>query len=306
MPTAVTERLDSPRILAGTRGELRLSVSQDGSPVDISDSPAPSVVLTNADTGATITPAADVAEEATGKLVQVLTASETATPQRIKAVWSCSLSEADDVAMTFTTYHEIVGDLLFTIAEARAFDEATLADAEKYPLDDILAARDVIWEAFEDICGARFGTAATRDILDGNGLSTLWLPTQQAQSVTAAATRSTSTWTALTSDELADLFVSPNGRLVRETLGSWPTGSRNIRVDYQHGHARVPREIRRAALVVLRDQLPGTNLTNRALSQTNEFGTFRIAAPGERGAWFGIPLVDEALRRYARRLPGIA
>ncbi len=300
MPTPVTERLDSPRILAGTRGELRLTVFQDGETVDLS---SPSVVLTNADTGETITPGTAVAEENTGKLLQVLTAAETATPRRIKAAWTVT---ANAVEMTFTTYHEVVGDLLFTLAEARAFDGATLADEETYPLADLLAARDVIWEQFEDICGVRFGTAATREILDGNGLSTLWLPTQQAQSVTAAATRSTSTWTALTSDELADLFVSPNGRLVRETLGSWPTGSRNIRVDYQHGHARVPREIRRAALVVLRDQLPGTNLTNRALSQTNEFGTFRIAAPGERGAWFGIPLVDEALRRYARRLPGIA
>lgn len=299
MPTAVTERLDSPRILAGTRGELRVTIYQDGDPVDLS---VFSVVLTNADTAATITPATAVAEESTGKLLQVLSGSETATPQRIKAVWTAT---AGAQVHTFTTYHEIVGDVLFTIAEARAFDKETLADATVYTQAAILEARDTIWEAFEDICGVRFGTAGTRETLDGNATGIIWLANPQAQSVSAAATRSTTTWTALTATELADLFLSPNGRLVRETLGSWPSGSRNIRVDYTHGHARVPNEIRRAALVVLRDQLPGTNLTSRALSQSNEFGTFRIAAPGERGKWFGIPLVDEALARYRRTLPGI-
>lgn len=300
MPTPVTERLDSPRILAGTRGELRLTVFQDGETVDLS---SPSVVLTNADTGETITPGTAVAEENTGKLLQVLTAAETATPRRIKAVWTVT---AGGNAMTFTTYHEVVGDLLFTLAEARSFDKGALANAEEYPDADILAGRDVIWEQFEDICGVRFGTAATREILDGSGTAGLWLQWREAQAVSASATRSLATWTALDSDDLADLFISPNGRLIRETRGYWPTGSRNIRVDYTHGYARVPLEIRRAALVVLRDQLPGSNLTNRALSQTNEFGTFRIAAPGERDKWFGIPLVDEALSRYARRLPGIA
>lgn len=303
MPTPVTERLDSPRILAGTRGELRLTVFQDGETVDLS---SPSVVLTNADTGETITPGTAVAEENTGKLLQVLTAAETATPRRIKAVWTVT---ANAVEMTFTTYHEVVGDLLFTLAEARSFDHGVLSSPEEFPDADILAARDAIWEQFEDICRVRFGTAATREIVDGEGTRSIALHWREVQAVSAAAIRASggTTWTALTSDELADLQLYDfRRRLVRESIGYWTSGARNIRVDYTHGYARVPLEIRRAALVVLRDQLPGSNLTNRALSQTNEFGTFRISAAGERGKWFGIPMVDEALSRYARRLPGIA
>jgi hypothetical protein len=306
LPTVVTERLDSPRILAGTRGELRLTVYQDGTAVDISNSPAPSVVLTNADTGATITPATGVVEEATGKLVQVLSGSETSTPQRIKAVWSLSASETDDIPMTFTTYHEIVGDLLFSIPEARAFDKGELANETTFAQADILAMRDQIWEAFEDICGVAFGTRATREIVNGDGQSAIWLSYPQVQAVSAISSRSVSTWTAFTADELAAVSVYPNGKLYRESGGYWPDGARNLRIDYTHGWARVPLEIRDAALIVLRDRLPGSNLTNRALSQTNEMGTFRISAPGERGKWFGIPAVDERLARYRRTLPGIA
>lgn len=307
MPVAVTEAMGSPRILAGTRAELRLRVVQDGDPVDIT---SPAVVLTNADTGAAITPAAAVVEEPTGKLVQVLTGVETSTVQRIKAAWSVT---AGGQPMTFTTYHEVVGDLLFTVPEARAFDPTaagvgTLADEERYTQAGILEARDQIWEAFEDICGVGFGLRATREVLDGLGTATVWLGHMECYGVTAAATRERggTTWTALTVAELADVFLWPDGRLYRESLGVWPAGARNVRVDYTHGHMRVPLEIKRAALQVLRDQLPGSNIGLRALSETNELGTFRLAVPGERGRWFGIPPVDEVLSRYNKRMPGLA
>lgn len=301
MPVAVTDRLDSPRILAGTRGELRVQVSQDGLPVAIT---SPGVVLTNADTGAAITPASAVAAEETGKLVQVLSGSETATPQRIKAAWTANV---DGQAMTFTTYHEVVGDVLFTLAQARAWDGGALGSKERYPDATVLEARDRVAEAFEDICGVSFGTRGTRETLDGTGGDTAWLSRMECQAVSAAATRDAggTTWTALTASELADCLLWPNGKLVRESLGTWPAGSRNVRVDYTHGHARVPLEIREAALMVVRERLTGTDLPRNSLTQVNELGTFRLATPGERGAWFGIPVVDEALRRYRRRLPGV-
>lgn len=303
MPTAVTERLDSPRILAGTAAEIRVTVHQDGEPVDVSDSPAPTVVLTNADTGATITPATGVAEEATGKLVQVLSPTET-TVRRLKAVWSCTVNSA---AITLTTYHEVVGALLFALSEARAFDRDALADDTRYTDLAILEARDQIAEAFEDICDVSFGTRATREVHDGPGGSELWLERMMCDTVSAAAIREhgTQTWTALTSDELADLLLYPNGKLVRESLGSWTVGRRNVRVDYSHGYQGVPLEIKRAALMVLRDQAPGSNIGMRALSETNDLGTFRLAVPGENGRWFGIPAVDEALSRYRRKVPAV-
>jgi hypothetical protein len=304
--TAVTERLDSPRILAGTAADIEVSVYQDGDLVDIAAAPAPACVLTNADTGATFVASPTVIEPTPGKLRISLTAAQTATPVRLRAEWSFTVEGGQ--AQVVVTYHEIAGDVLFTLSEARAFDHGALSSETAYPDIAVLTMRDRIAEAFEEITGVAFGTRATRSICDGDGSIALWLPSMRCQAVSAVAIRErgTTTWTSFTPDDLADLLLSPNGRLIRETLGSWSYGQRNIRVDYTHGWERVPLEVKRAALWVLRDHLAGNNLPRNALSQVDELGTFQLATPGQRGAWFGIPEVDEVLRRYSAKLPGIA
>lgn len=303
--TAVTERLDSPRILAGTAADIEVSVYQDGDLVDIAPSPAPACVLTNADTGETFVASPTVTEVPAGKLRVTLTAAQTATPVRLRADWTFTVGAT---AQTAATYHEITGDVLFTLAEARAFDHGAVANTTTYPDADVLAMRDRIIEAFEEITGVAFGARATRVVLDGPGGSELWLPTMRCLAVSAAAMRErgTTTWTALTAGELADLLLYSNGLLVRESLGSWTYGQRNIRIDYTHGWERVPLEVRRAGLWVLRDHLTGNNLPRNAISQVDELGTFQLSTPGIRGAWFGIPEVDEVLRRYMEKVPGLA
>ena len=300
---AVTEGLGSPRLLAGVAGEVSVTVYGDGEAVDIADSPAPSCVLVNADTGAAFVESPVVVEVATGRLVVSLTAAQTATPARVKATWSFTVGAA---AQTLVSYHEICGDVLFTLSEARAFDGAALANESKYPDATLLAWRDRIAEEFEDICGVSFGSRATREVLSGSGRTSVWLPRMKCQAVSAAALRSHTTWTALTSDELADLQLEPNGKLVRDVLGVWPEGVRNVRVDYTHGWERVPLGIRRAGLLVLRQYLPGSNLPANAISQVDSLGTFQLSIPGRReNTWFGIPEADEVLGRYRLRLPGV-
>lgn len=303
--TAVTERLDSPRVLAGTAADIEVSIYQDGGLVDIAASPAPSCVLTNADTGATFVASPTVTEVPAGKLRVTLTAAQTATPVRLRADWTFTVGAT---AQTVTTYHEITGDVLFTLGEARAFDHGAVANTTTYPDADVLAMRDRIIEAFEEITGVAFGARATRAVLDGLGSTELWLPSMRCLAVSAAAIRErgTATWTALTGSEIADLLLYPNGLLVRESLGSWTYGQRNIRIDYTHGWERVPLEVRRAGLWVLRDHLTGNNLPRNAISQVDELGTFQLSTPGIRGAWFGIPEVDEVLRRYMEKVPGLA
>ena len=304
--TAVTERRDSPRILAGTAADIEVSVYQDGDLVDIADAPAPTCVLTNADTGATFVSNPTVTEVPTGKLRVSLTAAQTVTPARLRAEWSFTVQGG--AAQTLVTFHEIVGDVLFTLSEARAFDHGAVSSEATYPDAAVLAMRDRIAEAFEDITGVAFGTRATRYVCDGDGGIELWLPSMRCQAVSTAAIRErgTVTWTEFTPDELADLLLSANGRLIRETLGIWSYGQRNVRVDYTHGWERVPLEVKRAGLWVLRDHLAGNNLPRNALSQVDELGTFQLATPGQRGAWFGIPEVDEVLRRYSEKVPGLA
>lgn len=301
----VTEALASPRLVAGVAGSIEVTVYGDGEAIDILDAPAPTCALVNADTGATFIESAPVTEVPTGRLRVSLTAAQTATPARLKATWTFSVGDPA-VAQTLVTYHEIVGDVPFTLSEARAFDAGALQSSTKYPDADILAMRDRIAEAFEEICGVAFGTRATRETLDGSGRAVVWLAKAKCIAVSAAATRSGATWTELTEDELADLQLAPNGRLDRERRGVWPEGRRNVRVDYTHGWERVPLEIRRAALWVLRQHLAGSNLPANAISQVDPLGTFQLSIPGRReNTWFGIPEADEVLSRYGLKLPGI-
>ena len=76
---------------------------------------------------------------------------------------------------------------------------------------------------------------------------------------------------------------------------------RNIRVDYTHGYQPIPYEVKRAAMWVARNYLTGSNMPRNAISQVDELGTFRLAVPGERGSWFGLPEVDRVLRDYRSR-----
>lgn len=296
------EVVASPRAVAGASGELALTAYDGADEADIADPPSPAVSVVNADTGEAFTPAASVVV-AGGRLSVALSSAETLTPARLRATWTFTVSGEEQEV---TTEHEIVGAVLFTLAEARAFDGGALSNATRFPDVAVLAMRDRIVEAFEEITGRSFGARAKREVLSGDGTGTAWLEVMDALQIVAASTRTGTTWTALTGGELAALLLSSNGRLEWES-GVWPLGTRNIRVDLLYGLERVPLEIRRAALWVLRQHLAGTNLPANAISQVDQLGTFQLSIPGRRAnTWFGIPEVDEVLARYRRRIPGVA
>lgn len=189
---------------------------------------------------------------------------------------------------------------LFTIAEARAFDKLQLASESVYPDAAITAEAVRISEMFTRICGVAFEPTNQVDTLNGNGLDTILVDRIPVISVSLAETRSGITWTELTVDELADLIVDPSGQIIRETLGSWPSGRRNVRITYSHGYATVPADIKRAALKVCVDSTAGlvpTNMPSRAMSMSDEFGTFRLATPGIGSSITGIPEVDVVLNQ---------
>jgi hypothetical protein len=83
------------------------------------------------------------------------------------------------------------------------------------------------------------------------------------------------------------------------------TGRQNIRVTYEHGMRYVPGEIARVALMVLRDTLVPSNLTDKAFQFSDETGTYRLAQPG-RAYPYGIPTVDATLGRYTAQALAIA
>lgn len=306
-------------LLKGTGDTIAASFYGDGVLVD------PGVVTVDVAYAGGGTPITARATSGTGANPRTvaLTPAETANLDILTLTWHATISA---VAMGLATTAEIVGAHLFTIAEARTFDKAQLSNATKYPASAIAAARARIGEAFAKICGVSFVPRFRLETLNGQtsewqrygtdpfyaawggGCGDLPLPDARVTTLRSVATRAynTATWTAYTVDQLAALHILPTDAIGREDGAWWPVGRQNVRVGYEAGYAAPPEDIRRAAKILLVDQLVTKDITDRSLSLSNEIGTFRIATAGERGSYFGLPLVDSVLDLYTReRVPTV-
>lgn len=298
------EWTETGTIQQGLTGAIEITVYSDGTPTDPS---VASLTVIDGQGNTVATGGASIIGSGSGRVAATLDDAVTGEAKTLTATWTLTVGGN---SQTFTTYHEVRGDLLFSESELRAFDGGAVANQTTYTDTAILAMRSMVDEAFEQIVTTAFGARFRREVLDGDGTETLWLGQTQVLRILGAAIRETgsTTWTALAGSELADLLLSSNGRLVRESLGAWTAGRQNIRVDYVYGYQPVPYEVRRAAMWIARNNLTGSNVPRNALSQVDELGTFRLAVPGERGSWFGVPEVDRVLRDYQarNRVPGVA
>lgn len=288
-------------ILQGTAATISVTVYVDGTPAALASNGT--VTVRNELGNAIATGAGSTG--GTGIVTFPLTPAHTAQVNRLTVTWADLELAAGGDPFDLTTTEEVVGEVLFTEAEARAYDGAKLSSPSSYPDSVIQRARDRIAEAFARILGYNVGRRFGLEVVDGAGGDLLWLPDawhlQTVRSIETRASGST-TWTAFSGDQLAGVIAYPNGLLVHEA-GSWPVGRRNVRVAYEAGRT-IPLELKEAALRVLRDQLPGSNIPDRALRQTDEIGTFDLViAGGSFGKWFGVPPVDAVLQRYREKVP---
>lgn len=190
-----------------------------------------------------------------------------------------------------TTRVEVVGQVSFTIAEARASD-VDLASTTRFPTAEIRRYRDVVETEFEVITGRSF-TPRTKTysfVSDGTGSEYVGLHDVNALSATVdGAVADVSAWS-----------YSQVGFLSHDALeGAVVT----LTVDY--GFRHTPEDIKRAAILRTRSLLASENsgIPDRATSFiAAEGGTFTIATPGRAGAETGIPEVDVTLSRYRYRL----
>lgn len=297
--TAELELLFSPRYLAGTKGDIEVRCYRDGTLTD--PDLAGTVTLTDGDGTVLSTGAATVAGSGSGIIRYSPTAAAMASVNRV-TVSVANVVIGGETAITVTGETEVIGELLFTEAEARAFRDGQLASAT-YTDDAIRRAHDQIMDGFERVLGYPLGRRYYRDVLDGEGYGELRLSRGYVRSIRAIASRAvgTATWTAFTAGELADvLFDGVGAEIVRETGGVFASGRQNWRVSYEAGRP-IPLEIRRAALVVVRNTLVPSNVSDRALFENNQAGQFRLAVsdPGHWGRWYGLPEADGILARYA-------
>lgn len=290
------------RILKGARVQIEIQPYVAG----VATAPdSGTITITGAD--GTVIVNADAISVSGTKGIYQLTETHTANVDELTAVWTVSV--ASNPGQIFRTYHLVVGALLFTLAEARAYDASAMANTTTYPAATLAEGRDIVTDAIEDVIGVALGGRYAREVISGGGSSELWLSRVRPSTIRAAEYRTfgTQTWTALTADELADILIWDSGLIARESLGSFTSGSRNWRITYEHGWQPIPNELRQAGLALLRERVVSSALPARATSQTNEFGSFALSTAG-RGSevWFGLPGVDSVLARYRERVPTIA
>lgn len=241
-------------------------------------------------TGASATVAGAVAAYA-------LTPADTATLDTLTATFT-SAGQGDQTASV-----EIVGALLFTVAEARTFDKGQLANASKYPDAAIEQARERIGARFERIAAVSFIPRYKVVTLDEHDRTTLPLPDLRILRVRSVEWRSrgATTWQAYDAGQLADVQADVRTGVLRREMSffTWTGAYQNVRVGYEYGYAQPPEPIREAALWALLGTLIPTDLGDRSTSVSNEAGTFRLATPGYgRNSWYGLPRVDALLTDY--------
>jgi hypothetical protein len=298
------EQLASPRILAGQPGDIFVYPYVNGAL--LTGTPTSLTVAVTDEAGASVVASTTATWDATNKrLTFTLSAAQNPRPRVLLATWGFTAHASDGGATySLSTVHEAVGELLFTEAEARVYDNSALTSTATYPTDTLLRMRDQVHDAFEDIIGVGIGARGVREVCDGDGTQRLDLRRQPLLRVRAVSERQsgTQTWTAYDASALADILLLGDGSLWRETLGGFTWGRQNVAVEYEHGLSPIPLDLRRAALRLTRNLLVPSNLSDRALAETNQLGTFRMAVAGLRdGAWFGIPPVDSVLQFYRDR-----
>lgn len=274
------------QVLRNVGAELSNTFYVNGSPQD-ADGAVTVVVTDAAGTEIANTTASD-ATAADGKYEWTMPPQANLT--RLTLNWTGTFS---GVSVTATTYAEIVGAFLFTTAEARAFQNGKLSDTNKYTDAAILDVREEIAQLFENYCKVSFIPRYGREILDGNGKPALYL---QRREVTAVQSL-TEDGTTLT--EGTDFYTYSTGRLLRYNAVWSQLTPQNVVINYEHGFDQPPGPIARCALLLATDHLVGSDLMDRAVSQTDDAGTIRLSfADDARNRPTGIPYVDARLNEY--------
>jgi hypothetical protein len=216
-------------------------------------------------------------------------------------------------ATSETDYFEVAGGFFFTLADGRASDDS-LANAERYPTDDLKLKRLEVEVECEMICDRSFVPRYDRVILDGSGTNQIILKTSDRERSVAdirtirrisVAPDLDETFVDYTAGQLAGVAALDDGTLIRTDGNVFTLGRRNVIVELEYGFDRPPSDLVQAALTRFRSRLNmnKNGIPDRASSYSmGEFGTYRLSMPDTYST--GIPDVDAVYSRYSRRVNG--
>jgi hypothetical protein len=186
---------------------------------------------------------------------------------------------------------EVTESPIVSVKDVRAF-EAVLNNTGKFPAALVVAARDATEEEFERITGRSFvlrGKSFTDTLSRDSDF--IPFPDWDVAKVTAITVNGLVVPTAGLTDT-----VNPGIQFVRPLAAGTV-----ISVSYEYGISPPPADVKRAALLRVRDLLVSLNsgIPDRAVSfQVNDMGTYQLATAGRAGFETGIPEVDAILSRY--------
>lgn len=259
--------------------------------------------------GTTIFTSRSVVSGSTGAYAVHMNASDVANLDLLTLKWY------DGITLRETTKLEVVGGFYFTVAEVRAADP-TLTDATAYPAATIQRYRSIVeWEA-ERIMGVAWVPRYRFVVLDRPSRidrPELLLPDPlvRALRLVRAYTGPSSTVDYTSGTSFTDLSAGEPGVLVsRSGAWSWVNVAapyRSVTLGYEHGFDAPAPDVKNAAILHLRHLINRRTaaLSDRATTQTNEFGNVNLATAGRDGFETGIPDVDAVYARHSYRTPGI-
>jgi hypothetical protein len=282
---------ETVQVLKGTSATIRGLFYVDGVLTDAGSTPT--ATITNPD--GTIGPASGaISHPGTGTYSFVLAATSTAEVTFYTVTWAASIGGQPQ---TITTFVEVVGEFLFTLAEARQVDGGaiTLAIADD---QKVLDKRTSIADRLQRVCGVSFFPRFARETRNGDGSWQLRLNHHRASKLLTVKVNGVA-------KDIAGYTLHSTGILeatsnyVYAPSGWFTPGRGNVVVEYVHGWDQVPGPVRDAALKIARMQLVPSNIGDRATSIATDQGTIFLSTAG-RGTFqpFGIPEVDAALRDF--------
>ena len=272
-------------ILRSTPATLELNVYSEGTLVDLDANPT--VVIT--DGNGTVVSSGAVSHPGATTGIYRSTLPAQADLKVLDAAWTGTLAAAP---LTLHQDYEIVGNLLFTEAEARDSNivgmQTPLSDGTKY--DDAYLARwrSVITETMEErmnrgviqrYCRARFaGRYKPLNLRNGDNRTTtgtLRRPGCGWDVARIISAEHNGTPITLSELEVVESYVYWNG-------GSWSPGSTtngqyNVTIEWEYGPNPVWPETHQRALDLLMINAIPKGYPSSATSISNEDGTFRIA-----------------------------
>lgn len=277
------------RILLNQPGDISATWELDGAVVDPG---TVTVTITRDSDGSTVVSGA--ATSGTGAVARTytLTPAQTAQLDLLKAVWT-----SGNDGSTVTTYAEVVGGYLFSIAQARLM--SPLQDTATYPTEQLLLYRVMAETALEDICGVSFVPRYTREQAHIASYGILETSRRLVRTV-----RQITTWQSVNGvgqqvplPTLAGYQVVATDQVFMPVLWSW--WSMPIYIAYEHGYNEPPPRVGRAALLLARRWIVESPWDERLTGfRSREGGEMTILTASHTNA-FDLPEVEAIAELYS-------